>query len=329
MTARGLVFTGPREISVRERPVAEPGAGEVVVRTGLSAISPGTELLLYRGEMPEGLPADVSIDALEGDLSYPTRYGYAAVGEVTETGPDVAGDWRGREVFAFHPHQSRFVAPTDALVEVPARMDVPTAAMIPTAETATNLVLDGEPRVGERVVVFGAGVIGLCTARLLAEFPLDRLVVVEPIEYRRELARSFGADEAVAPEAFRAGEPADLVFELSGCPEALDDALDAVGYDGRVVVGSWYGSKRYPLDLGGRFHRDRIDLVSSQVSTISPGLRGRWSKGRRRETAMGFLRDLDVESLVTDRFPIEEAETAYRQLDRSPDATLQVFLTYD
>lgn len=329
MTARRLVFTGPREISVRERPVPAPDPGEVVVRTRLSAVSPGTELLLYRGEMPDSLPADVSIDALEGDLSYPTRYGYAAVGDVVETGPGVDGDWRGREVFAFHPHQSRFAAPSDALVEVPEWMAAATAAMIPTAETATNLVLDGGPLVGERVAVFGAGVIGLCTTRLLAEFPLERLVVVEPIEHRRELARSFGADEAIDPSALTAREPADLVFELSGRPSTLDDALDAVGYDGRIVVGSWYGSKRYPVDLGGGFHRDRIDLVSSQVSTLSPALRGRWSKERRREAAMDFLEDLHVESLVTDRLPIDEAETAYRQLDRSPDTTLQVLLTYD
>lgn len=334
MTARSLLFTGPREVTVREVSVGEPGPEELLVEASVSAISPGTELLVYRGEAPTEITADLSIDALSGQLTFPTRYGYATVGNVIDAGRAVR-EWVGRRVFAFHPHQSRFCLSVDDVVHPPTDMPTETVSLLAAAETATNFLLDGEPRIGERVVVFGAGAIGLSTTRLLAEYPLESLVVVEPIPERRELAGSFGADRAIHPDdataLFDDSEPsgADLVFELSGEPATLDTALSTVGYDGRIVVGSWYGSKPAMLDLGGSFHRDRISIVSSQVSTLSPRFRGRLTRDRRREIALDCLRLIDTETLVTHRFSIREGASAYEQLDTEPAETLQVLFTYE
>jgi 2-desacetyl-2-hydroxyethyl bacteriochlorophyllide A dehydrogenase len=333
--ARALSFDGPRSVSVRERPVGDPGPDEVLVETRASAISAGTELLVYRGDAPEELPADETLDALEGDLSFPLQYGYAAVGDVVSTGSDVDGDWRGRTVFAFVPHQSRFRTDPDALVELPPDLAPERATLLPTVETATNLALDGRPRLGERVVVFGAGPVGLATVDVLSSFPLADLVAVEPRPARRELARSFGADAAVAPDEvddhldWRSPPGADLAYELSGEPATLDDAVEAVGYDGRVVVGSWYGEKRAPLDLGGTFHRGNVSVESSQVSTVAPPLRGRWTNDRRLETALAHLRTLDVDALVTHRVPFDDAPEAYRLLADDERTAVQVLLTYD
>lgn len=333
MTRRTLYFTAERRVEVRDRPIPEPEAGEVLVETAVSAISAGTELLIYRGEAPERLRADETLPSLDGDLSYPLAYGYAAVGEVIEAGPDASADWVGRTVFAFNPHETHFTARPGDLVAVPDDVSAEGATLLPTVETATNFVLDGAPLVGERVVVFGAGLVGLCTTNALAEFPLDSLVVVEPVAERRALAERFGADEAVAPAAFtRPDGPgpagADLAFELSGAPAALDDAVAAVGYDGRVVVGSWYGTEPVELDLGGRFHRDRIAVESSQVSTVSPDLGGRWTSERRLRTALDRLGDLETDDLIADRLPFADAEAAYRRLDddHPPGGIL---LTYD
>lgn len=332
-TARAVVFAGPRDVQIREREIDGLGPSEVAVDVHRSAISPGTELLLYRNEVPTELPADVSIDSLDGDLTYPTTYGYATVGEVTDTGQAVAADWCGQRVFVFHPHQSQFCTPVENVVPVPSALSTDCAALMPTIETATTLLLDGTPRIGERVVVFGAGTVGLSTTRLLAEFPLESLTVVEPIEQRKELARSFGADDVLDPEGFSeewsGREPADLVYEVSGQPAALDTAIDVVGYDGRIVVGSWYGSKESRLDLGRRFHRERISIESSQVSTIDPDLRGRWTRERRRETAFAHLERIDVEPLITDRVPLSDAPSAYDALDTAPETTIQTLLTYD
>ena len=335
MDRRSLYFTGPHDAAVRRNPFS-PDEEEAVVETHVSAISPGTELLIYRGEAPTDLAADETIDALPGDLSFPIRYGYAAVGEVVATGAAVDEAWIGRRVFAFNPHESRFGARPDDLVPVPEDVSTEAMALLPSVETATSLVLDGRPRLGERVVVFGAGPVGLCTVAALSAFPLDRLVAVDPLGDRRERALALGADDAVAPDAAGdAVEPdgtgrdgADLVYELSGRPEALDDAVGVTGFDSRVVVGSWYGTKRASLDLGGAFHRDRVSIESSQVSTLAPDSRGRWTKPRRMEAALERLRALEVESLITHRIPFEDAPTAYRLLEERRDGALQVLLTY-
>lgn len=334
-TRKSLFFTGPREVAISETTFRAPADG-VVVETQLSAISAGTELLLYRDEAPGDIPADAAIEALDGDLSYPVRYGYATVGTVIETGPDLDRDWTGQTVFAFNPHESHFPASPETIVPVPADITPEEMATLPSVETATSLVLDGEPKIGERVVVFGAGIVGLCTIRLLSEFPLEQLVVVEPIPDRREQARRVGADVAVGPSEVESvgldGEDrdgADLVFELSGNPSALDDALAVTGYDSRVIVGSWYGTKRADLDLGTDFHRDRVTIESSQVSTLAPASRGRYTKDRRMELAMAWLRRMDVEALLTHRIPFEDAPSAYELLDTRPESALQVLLTYD
>ncbi|MEF8774359.1 MAG: zinc-binding alcohol dehydrogenase, partial [Halobacteriales archaeon] len=205
MDRRTLYFTDPGSVELRETTVPEPTGNQLLVETRASAVSPGTERLIYRGEAPTELPADETIDALSGDLSFPLSYGYAAAGEVVASGESVDGDWSGTDVFAFVPHQSAFLSTPDDVVALPPDVDVETATLLPTVETATNLVLDGRPRLGERVVVFGAGAVGLATLHLLAAFPLERLVAVEPVPARRELARRFGADAAVSPEPVRDG----------------------------------------------------------------------------------------------------------------------------
>lgn len=331
VAARSLHFVGPRTVDVRAHPVPEPAEGEVLVESRTSLVSAGTELMIYRGEAPDGLPADETIDALAGDLSFPLQYGYALVGEVEAVGGDVPPGWTGRRVFVFNPHESHVVADADALMPVPDDVGTERAAFVPIAETAVNLVLDGAPRIGERVVVFGAGLVGLFAVAALGQFPLDDLTVVEPVESRRALALELGADVAIPPGELDEADlgDADLVFELSGSPAALDDAVGVAGYDARVVVGSWYGAKRADLDLGGRFHRERIELVSSQVSTIDPSLRGRWDTERRMALAWDQLRDVPVDEFVTHRVPIADAGRAYELLDSDPESALGVLLTYE
>lgn len=346
MSRRSLYFTAPGEVDLREEPVPDPAADQLRVRTQLSAISPGTELLVYSGNVPSDLAADVNLDALSGSLSYPLQYGYAAVGTVEAVGEAVDAEWLGRRVFAFHPHESHFCATADELFPVPAELSSAVATLLPTVETAITLVQDGEPKLGERAVVFGQGLIGLTTTALLGEFPLEQLVTVDYSPPRREWSEQFGATTSVHPTALddaiplpgteqarsdqSASQPgADLTYELSGNPEALDAAVSATGYDGRIIVGSWYGTKPTELDLGGRFHRSRISLTSSQVSTIDPALRGRWDRGRRMELAWQILADRAFTELLTDRYRIEDASAAYEALSAGADRMLGTLFSYE
>jgi threonine dehydrogenase-like Zn-dependent dehydrogenase len=209
-------------------------------------------------------------------------------------------------------------------------------------ETAVSFVMDGRPLIGERVAVFGQGIVGLLTTALLARMPLSKLVTIDKYALRREASLALGAHMSLDPEAREtidemtplpdeehSGGGIDLTYELSGNPSALDQAIAVTGFDGRVIIGSWYGRKRADLNLGGCFHRSRIRLLSSQVSNVAPALTGRWSKARRLQVALEMLRDLKPSRLITHRFHISRAPEAYALIDRHPEDVIQVIFTYD
>lgn len=317
-------------MTVEDREIPDPGPEEVLVRTMYSAISQGTELLLYHNEVPSHMATDETIDALDGTLSYPLQYGYAAVGEVSAVGTAVSEDWLGRQVFAFNPHESHFLADPSALIHT----DLPPerAVLLANAEAAVNFVMDARPRIGERVVVFGQGPVGLLTTALLGSFPLDQLVTVDYFEKRRELSERLGADIALHPDQgvvdVLDGDGADVTLEVSGDPSALDDALAVTGFAGSVVVGSWYGTRDVTLDLGSEYHRSHVRMQSSQVSRLDPAHADRWTKSRRMDVAETRLSNIDVGALISHRLPIDRASEAYRLLSEEKGETVQVLLTY-
>lgn len=327
-TRRSLYFTAPREVAVVEEPIAAPGAGELLVRTVVSAISPGTELLVYRDEVPKELALDATIAGMTEGFSYPVKYGYSAVGRVLQVGSGVSGEWIDRLVFSLHPHESHFVAAERDLEPVPSGVSPDDAAMFANVETAVTLVLDGAPLVGERVAVLGQGVVGLLTTALLARFPLAGLVTLDLHPLRRRLSTELGAHDAVDPATGTPGADFDLTYELSGRPATLGLAIAMTGFHGRVVIGSWYGERRAEVDLGSAFHRSRMRLVSSQVSTIDPALSGRWSSARRRQVTWSLLSEVAPARLITHRFPLSAVADAYRVLDEHPEQAVQVVLDY-
>jgi 2-desacetyl-2-hydroxyethyl bacteriochlorophyllide A dehydrogenase len=336
--AKTLFFTAPRKTEIREIPLPPLKEDEVLVETLCSAISAGTEMLVYRGQFPQLKDAH---DLVSSELKYPLAYGYACVGVVKETGKQVDRLWRDKFVFAFHPHTSQFITNPNYLIPVPYSLTPENVCFLPNMETAVNLVQDGAPILGERVLVLGQGVVGLLTASLLSEFPLDSLVTVDNFELRRNalgIAGQRSKVKSLAPQDLRPFDKPqdkpltfdafDLTFELSGSPFALNDAIARTAFSGRVVIGSWYGQKRAEINLGGAFHRSRIKLISSQVSTISPKLSGRWDKSRRFDVAWQALERIKPEKWITQRFPIEEAGKAYQLLDENPQETIQVIFDF-
>jgi len=269
-------------------------------------------------------------------LKYPLAYGYACVGRVKEMGKEVNSEWLNRFVFSFQSHTSHFVTKTDSLITIPNSLSPETACFLPNMETAVNLVQDGAPILGERVLVLGQGVVGLLTAALLSEFPLDTLVTADHFELRRKASSGIEKVVTINPNSEAFGKDSfiytqnnyDLTFELSGSPAALNEAIERTTFSGRIVIGSWYGQKRAEVDLGGAFHRSRIKLISSQVSTISPELSGRWDKSRRFDVAWKALERIKPEEWITHRFPLSDADKAYQLLDENPQETIQVIFDY-
>ncbi len=325
---RQLWFTKPYQVEVRESEHSAIPAGSVRVRTLCSGISAGTEMLVYRGQLPEELGLDASIEGMQSKPSYPLQYGYACVGEVESLGTGVATHWLGKRVFSFAPHGSHFVSACDALIELPATVEPEDAVFLANMETAINLVQDGRPGVGERVAVLGQGIVGLLLTGVLARFPLQELLAVEGIAQRRELAQSLGATSTCASSRLNEQE-ADLIYEVSGVPEALNSAITLAGFDSRIIIGSWYGKKTAAIDLGGKAHRNRISITTSQVSSIAPGLSGRWTKERRFSVAWQMLESIRPSRLITQQVPLLEAEQLYKQLDETPEKIVQAVFVYD
>lgn len=334
---KALYFVAPQEVEIREEPLPELVPGQLIVQTLVSAISPGTEMLIYRGDMPQNEQADKNIPALTGELRYPLKYGYASVGRVLDVGsPDLAW-WQHRLVFSFQPHQTQFLATPAQLIPLPEGITPEQAVFLPNMETAVNFAMDGRPLIGERVAIFGQGIVGLLTTALLAQFPLANLTTFDKFPLRRTASLHAGAHQSVSPDFLKnptssydfPSPPFDLTYELTGSPVALDDAIAVTGFDGRVVIGSWYGQKRAPIDLGGYFHRARIQLIGSQVSTLAPQFSGRWDKSRRFEVAWEMIRRVKPERWITHQFPFPRANEAFVQVDQHAETTIQVILTYE
>src|SRR6202165_5173600 len=97
-------FSSPRSLELRSEPLPEVGPNDVRVEATASAISQGTEMLVFRGQVPDGLELD--LPTLRGSFAFPIKYGYASVGRIAEAGSAVRGWQVGDAVFVHHPHQS-------------------------------------------------------------------------------------------------------------------------------------------------------------------------------------------------------------------------------
>jgi 2-desacetyl-2-hydroxyethyl bacteriochlorophyllide A dehydrogenase len=329
MKARAVHFVGRRLVELREVDLPDLSEGRVLVATECSGISSGTELLAYRGEIDPELPLDEVLGTLAGTFTYPFRYGYSAVGRVARPAGSLQ---EGQLVFAFHPHQDRFVADAGQLIPVDG-LDARTATLYPLVETALQVCLDAAPRLGEVVVVVGLGTVGILVGALLARSGAV-VLATEPEPSRRAAAAAFGIramtpdDLAGAVAAETGGRGADLVVEVSGNPGALASSLAVLAHEGTALVCSWYGTKPVSLPLGAAFHRRRLALRSSQVSTLPAALGARWDRGRRAEVAWGLARELPLAVLASHEFPFEQAAEAYARVDRKQDGLIHAALRY-
>ncbi|QIN82169.1 zinc-binding dehydrogenase [Rubrobacter tropicus] len=335
LKATALWFPARRVAQLRPETVPVPGQGEVRVRAVLSAVSHGTEMLVYRGEVPEDLSLDLPTFA--GGFSFPIKHGYASAGRVLDTGPGVENLAPGDPVFVHHPHQDVFTVPADLPVRLPGDLDLSRAVFFANMETALNVVHDSPARLGETALVFGQGVVGLLVTRLL-KMSGTSVLAVEPVPERRELALKMGADAVFGPDedpkgrvfAATGGRGADVAVEASGSGAALAAAVECVAVEGTVVAASWYGKKEVGLPLGGRFHRGRVKIKSSQVGRMTPELGARWDRGRRAEAVISLLQDplLPLDSFVSHRVPFGEAPGVYGMLDRGDVGAVQVVFDY-
>lgn len=316
--ARAVEFAAPRSVRVIDVDVPGPGAGEVLVRTTFSGISSGTETLAFKGEIDPDLPLDESIEPLRGNFTFPFRYGYSCVG-VVESG--VRDLQEGQLVFCMHPHQSVLARPSEEMVVVDG-VEPRVATMLPLVETGLQIAMDATTE--GPIVIYGLGAIGMIAGGILVQNGVT-VVGAEPLRSRREVAGNFGI-EAVAPEDVPHDMP--LIIECSGSPAVLGLALDHLSHEGTALVASWYGEKDVSLQLGRAFHRRRLTIRSTQVSTIPLVQQHRWTFEKRTARAVELMNQLPLEVLATHTFPLEEAQRAFEAADSPADGLIHAALSY-
>lgn len=301
--ARAVWYVRKGEVELKAAPLSPPGPNEALVRTLYSGISRGTERLVLNGGISAAERDRMRAPLQEGAFPFPVKYGYCAVG-VVEDGP---GELVGRTVFCLHPHQDHFVAPAAMLVPVPESVPPRRATLAANMETALNALWDSAAGPADRIVVVGAGVVGLLVAGLSAKLPRADVTLVDVQPERAELARRLGL-RFTSPDAIPAD--ADVVFHTSATADGLNAAIAAAGLEATVVEMSWYGDTLVSADLGGAFHSRRLKLISSQVGQVSPSRRPRWDYRRRLEAALGLLQEPALDALVTDEIAFEDAPKA-------------------
>jgi threonine dehydrogenase-like Zn-dependent dehydrogenase len=330
--ARALWYAKKGVVEIRNAPLPPlaPDRDLVQVRTAYSGVSRGTERLILNGLVPADEIERMRAPLQEGAFPFPVKYGYCATGTV-EAGPP---ELLGRAVFCLHPHQDVFQVPFRMAVPLPDGVSLRRATLAANMETALNALWDSGAGPADRIVVVGAGIVGLLVAYLAARMPGAEVTVIDPLEERRELVERLGARFAPSPpvgggrgegqrhgtEQAAAALPsplpqsggegmtgADVVFHTSASEAGLATAIGAAGMEGTIVELSWYGDKQVAVPLGGAFHSQRLKLICSQVGQISAGHRPRWDYRRRLEVALMLLQDERLDALLTTEIAFEDA----------------------
>jgi threonine dehydrogenase-like Zn-dependent dehydrogenase len=299
-TPRALWYVGEGGVELRAEDLPPPAAGNVLVEALWSGVSRGTERLVFRGQVPESESGRMRGPHMAGQFPHPVKYGYCAVGIVRD-GPQ---ELVGRPVFVLHPHQERFVVPEREVTPVPPDVPPRRATLAANMETALNALWDSGAGPGDRILVVGAGIVGLLVGFLAAQLPGADVTVVDRLTIRKPIADAFGCAFARPEDA--PGE-ADVVFHASASAVGLTTALHCAGFEATVVELSWYGDRDVAVPLGATFHSRRLKLVSSQVGHVSDRRRMRWDYARRMAKAMRLLADDRLDLLIGEEIPFADA----------------------
>lgn len=318
-TGTRVVFVAPRQVELREFQVGPTPPGHVTARTLATTVSTGTELTILSGEYPPG-------SKWAAYAQYPFTAGYSHCGRIVEVGEGVKGFEVGDRVVSYSRHESQVVLePAQILGKVPDGVSDEEASTIALGLIAMNGVRRAELRLGESVVVYGLGVLGLLVTQLARLSGCRPVIGVDIAPQRLAWARETGADAAlegdrdVAAYVAQAtgGRMADVLFEVTGNPAIIEKEFSVLRRFGRgVILSSPRGATSFD------FH----DFCNSPSFTIigahngsTPSCEtvfGQWTWPRNTELYLKLIADgeLHVDSLISHRFPYREAPSVYEWL---------------
>lgn len=313
-------LTGGQSL-IREEPLPPLEEGKCQVDALFSLISTGTERLIALGQVPRELFPQMKVPYMGGDFSFPIKYGYSLVGTVTTDNHPYAG----KTVHLLHPHQSSCIVASQDLFVVPDEIPAKRAILASNLETALNAVWDAQISIGDKVLVIGFGIIGSLVARVLSMIGAVEVVVQDIDLRRRNLAEQMGFwTQDIGTE----GISFDAVFHTSASESGLQAAIDQVGFEGKIIELSWYGNKSVSIQLGGDFHSQRKQIISSQVSHLPPYHSRRWNYRRRKEVVFELLKQPAFDAHLTAETRFEDLPKVFSTLREGTNKELAWVVKY-
>lgn len=299
VVARALWYVKPGGAELKTERLEPPRTGEARVKTLFSLISRGTERLVAHDEVPESEWKTMRAPLQVGNFPFPVKYGYSAAGVVTAGSETLVG----KTVFCLHPHQDFFQVPESKLLAVPDGIPARRATLAATMETALNAHWDAGTGPGDKILVIGAGVVGLLTAYLAKRIAGGNVTICDIDPGLAELAAKLGLRFSLASEA-----PADnrLIFHTSASAAGLQTAIENSAFEARIIEMSWYGAKPVSLQLGGAFHSRQLTIAASQVGHVAPARRAAFTHRDRLALALSLLDDPALDTLVAGDIAFDE-----------------------
>ncbi len=283
------------------------------IRALYSLVSTGTERLVASGHTPPELYHAMQVPYMEGNFSFPIKYGYSLVGKVMK------GPFQDKLVHVPHPHQDDCRVAARDVFPVPDAVPAMRATLASNLETAVNAVWDAGVSVGDRVCVVGFGIIGSLVARLLSMLPAVSLTIVEKDNYRKKAAQAMGFEVSypknIPPNL-------DIAFHCGSTAAGLQTCIDAVGLEGKVIEMSWYGNKPVEINLGQSFHSQRKSIICSQVSRLPDSHQARWDFKRRKEVVFELLKSPDFDQHITKIVPFTELPEVFSEIRKASSKQL-------
>jgi len=285
-------LVSPSQGEIRETSVTPFLRDPLYLETLYSGISPGTERLVGLAKVPEECWETMGCLYMEGSFAFPLKYGYSLVGQAHE------GSNQGKRFFVMHPHQSRVVVESSDALQLPDWLPSKRATLIPNMETALNAVWDAQVSQEDRILIVGAGIVGILISFVLSkEYGLQADFLEQDqqrIQYLEQLP--WLQNSRLATE-YKEGDY-NIVFHTSASSSGLQSAINALAFEGRCIELSWYGTQSVSLQLGGSFHYQRKQIIASQVSSIARPMRKLIDFHQRKERVLSLLADAAVDILL-------------------------------
>ncbi len=316
-----LWHINPEYSVLRHQSLPDRTDDTIFVKSAVSLVSTGTETTVSTGQVPQGQYEVMRVPYMQGRLALPCTYGYSLVAKVVEG----ATDWLGKLVHTLHPHQSAALVKIGDVVEIPAGISPENAALVSNVETVINAIWDSQCQLGECVAVAGFGSIGALLALTLKQVHFGDVYVIEPNPQRATVATELGF---TVIDSAKSNDCA-VAFNTSASSAGLQGCVDIVGFEGRVMELSWYGTRITQIQLGHDFHSRRKQIICSQVSHIPTSKQNYWNVKRRKQLAFKLIGTGIYDQLPRQVIPFHRAPDLFEGLRQKQDTSILTFLRYN